>query len=807
MASVENYQAPQVEDYDSEQSEVIRSNFPRKSSPSAQANVSTKRSKDLNAEQAPLLEKMPTNIDLRSDSGYSSYTAASKSSADSAPSATSRSPPVMPASTAPAVSQSPAPPKQRRPTQGDSSRQHSNESSPRQKPKAISRTASVSSKQQRPAAGQRRPTVTRDPRDNKDEECSDPNCTTCPPPSKALPVRRRPELLQTASSRNVPGHPSSETMSQRSDPNPYYSPPSPIYHRQPAPYASQGPAVVQTARTRRPSSATRPRPQSFAGDPSGPYWVPGMPAPYPSPPQERGPPPSFSAYQSMQNMPNMQHMQNMQYPQPIPPYMGQQGYYPGHPQQYEGQRPSMSARGSSNYGQSRPAPIITQDDNKYSARYGQPPTPQEPHMRGANVTMPKPKLLQYGNQEEDEESDSDFTDEEYDERESRRQQAQRQLMPPPQLTKREPSQRRPTLTRPNTTQVVDHIVDPRQKRRQSIVVPDPVAPRERERVRERAPRESAAPARRASVSRPPPPHRQTQSEYNTREPARVVVNDSRRDRRKSYQLYEKTYEDFVRNQAAEERYQAERKREKRASRVIVQERQPQRHMPGQYEDDSESEEEEEEEPVRISASRPRRKTESDPRKGKERTVEVKNKRAELSAEEYINATRGSRDPFADQINKSAMKRVSRISQPSDSGSSQSNGSGKASQSNRTTMTSATNNEIRLRVDGTMPLSLQLSGDMEGRTLQLVPAENGMTDLVIGGGNQRSNESVYRSERGSVMVNNSNRRSLIAGQGRRDAEDASERSSRSAHSRRDRESREARDGSGHILRRSRNTTYH
>jgi hypothetical protein len=140
MASVENYQAPQVEDYDSEESEVIRSNFPRKSSPTAQANVSTKRSKDLNAEQAPLLEKMPTNIDLRSDSGYSSYTAASKSSADSAPSATSRSPPVLPASTAPAVSQSPAPPKQRRSTQGDSSRQHSNESSPRQKPKSISRT-------------------------------------------------------------------------------------------------------------------------------------------------------------------------------------------------------------------------------------------------------------------------------------------------------------------------------------------------------------------------------------------------------------------------------------------------------------------------------------------------------------------------------------------------------------------------------------------------------------------------------------------------------------------------------------------
>lgn len=808
MASVENYQAPQVEDYHSDESDghVIKANFPRKSSPSAQANVSTKRSKDLNAEQAPVLEKMPTNIDLRSDSGYSSYTAASKSSADSAPSASSRSPPVLPASTAPAVSQSPAP-KQRRPTQGEQSRQHSNESSPR--PKPISRTASVSSKPQRPA-GQRRQTITRDSRENRDEDCTDPNCTTCTP--VALPGRRRPELSQTASTRNVLGHPS-ETMSQRSDPNPYYSPPSPIYNRQPAPYASQGPAVVQTARTRRPSSATRPRPQSFAGDPSASYWVPGMPAPYPSPPQERGPPPSFSAYQNMQNMPNMQHMQNMQYPQQIPPFMGgpqQGGYYPQHPQQYDTQqRPSMSARVSSSYGQSRPAPIITQDENKYSARYGQPPTPNEPHMRAANLSMPKPKLLKYGNQEDDEESDSDYTEgeEEYEEREARRQQAQRQLMPPPKLSKRDPSQRRPTLTHAKTTQVVNRIADGHEKRRQSIVVPDRVVPRERERVRERAPRESAVPSRRASVSRPTPPHRQTQSEYDTRQAARVVVNDSRTNRRKSYRVYDKTYDDFVRAPAAEEQYQAERKREKRASRVIV-ERQPERHMPGQFKDDEESEEEEEE-PVRVLASRPRRKTESDPRKGKERTVEVKNKRAELSAEEYINATRGSRDPYADQINKAALKRVSRMpSQPSDSGSSQSNGSGKASQSNRTTMTSATNNEIRLRVDGTMPLSLQLSGDMEGRTLQLVPAENGMTDLVIGGGNPRSNESVYRSERGSVMVNNSNRRSLIAGQGRLDAEDASERSSRSARSRRERnESREVRDERGHILRSHRNTTYH
>jgi hypothetical protein len=806
MASVEAYQA-RVDDYnsadESDGGHVINENFPRKSSPTAQANVSTKRSKDL-SEKGPVLEKMPTNIDLRSDSGYSSFTAASKSSADSAPSATSRSPPVLPATAAPPVSQSPAL-KTRRPTVGGEARQHSNESSPRQTP--LSRTASVSSKQQRPAQP-RRQTVTRERRDTKGEECRDPNCTDCG--FNTLPPRhRRPELQQTASTRHVPGHPS-ETMSQRSDPNPYYSPPSPIYNRQPAPYASQGPAVVQTARTRRSSSISRPRPQSFAGDPSAGFWVPGMPAPYPSPPQERGPPPSFSAYQNMPNMPNMQHMQNMQYPQHIPPYMGGQqgGYYPQQPQQFDGQqRPSLSARGSSNYGRSQPPPLITQEDtSKYSARYGQPPTPNDNHMRGAHPSLPKPKLLQYGEHDDDEDSESESSDEEpeYDEREARRrQQAARVLMPPPNL-KRDQSQRRPPLAHAKTTQVVERLEsDRREKRRQSIVVPDRAVPRERQRERERAPQVSAAPLRRASVSRPPA-HRSTQSEYDTRQ-ARVVVNDSRTNRRKSYQVYDKTYDDFVRSRAAEEQYNAEKKREKRASqRIIVQER----HVPGQFEDDEESEEEEELEPVRILAPRQRRKTESDPRKGKA-TAEVKNRRTEHSAEEYINATRGSRDPYADQINKAALKKASRKpSLPSESGSSNSNGSGRASQSNRTTMTSATNNEIRLRVDGTMPLSLQLSGDMEGRTLQLVPVENGMTDLVIGGGNARSNESVYHSERGTVQVNN-NRRSMIVGQGRRDAEDASERSSRSARSsRRDRdEIREVRDERGHILRRSRNTTYH
>jgi hypothetical protein len=40
-------------------------------------------------------------------------------------------------------------------------------------------------------------------------------------------------------------------------------------------------------------------------------------------------------------------------------------------------------------------------------------------------------------------------------------------------------------------------------------------------------------------------------------------------------------------------------------------------------------------------------------------------------------------------------------------------------------------EIRLRADRKAPLSLQFEGDMEGRTLRLVPGENGMTEVVIG----------------------------------------------------------------------------
>ncbi|KAF2821785.1 hypothetical protein CC86DRAFT_100636 [Ophiobolus disseminans] len=797
MATLDNNYQAQVEDYHSDDSaHVTERSVPRNKSPSAQANVSQRRSKDLKSDKASTPEKtVPANIDGRSDSG------------------TTRHPPIPPPVTAPAVPQSPAP-KPRRPTGGDS-RQHSNESSPRQKP---SRTASVSSKQ-RPAASQRRPTVT------DDRKLPDPNWLTCGPNAeREMPPRRRPEMPPPSmSSRSIRDNYPSDQLSQHSDPNPY-SPPSPTYTRQPAPYSAQGPAIVQTARTRRPSAAgTRPRPQSFAGDPRDFYG-------YPSPPQEPqsrgGPPQAF--YNNMQHMANMPNMPNMQYPGMPPPYMHpvqQPGYqYPPHvPAQPT--RPDMSARGSSSFGRSFPAPIITQDGgnepNQYSARYGrQPPTPVEQHHQPQKRLShhPPPKLLQYGEPRyEDEQSSEEASSEEeeeedepvYDEYDAREEQRRlRALMPPPKLVRAQ-SQRRPPLAHSKTAPAVER-VERRADRRKSIVVNDPLPAREpqrEQRERERAQRTTTDPMRRPSVSRPRP-HRQTQSEYVTPQ-ARIEVNNSRSNRRQSYQAYEKAQMEYAREQQAialEERYKEEQKRQRRASKVYVQ--QERRHVPGQFddEDDEESESEEEEPPAALRA---RRKTDADERrKGKDRGPEPKNIREVSAAEEYIMSTRGSRDPYADSINKAA-KRGSRMpALHSDSGSSRSGGSGRASQSNRTTMTSNTNNEVRLRLESGQAINLQLSGDMEGRTLQLLPAENGMTDLVIG--NARGGETVYNPSESSSRrgAGNPNRRSIMGPPSRRENEDVSERSLRTGRSRREHdEILERRDDRDHVLRRARKTTYH
>jgi hypothetical protein len=141
-----------------------------------------------------------------------------------------------------------------------------------------------------------------------------------------------------------------------------------------------------------------------------------------------------------------------------------------------------------------------------------------------------------------------------------------------------------------------------------------------------------------------------------------------------------------------------------------------------------------------------------------------------AAESYINAGRGDSDTYADQAFEKAKKKSSRISGgPSEAESSRSRGSDKA------------NGEIRLRIGNDAPVTLSLNGDMEGRTLQLVPIDNGMNELVISGNGR--GESIYHSERGSVR---SERKAIMSSnQTRRDAEEImTERSSHSSRRRRD-----------------------
>lgn len=776
---------PTVEEYNSDESDghVLSANFPRKASPAAQANVSTKRSKDLQTDKAPASNDTAHTkpADVRSDSGYSSYTAASKSSADSAQ--RHPSPPPAP----PKVASSPAP--KRRPTVSDP-RHQSTKSSPRPK---VSRTASVSSKQ-RPSTT-RRPTITREP-DMAQEECRDPNCTSCGP--NVRPNRRSvAEPFPSASAQHFANLPSDQ-VSQRSDPNPYYNPPSPTYSRNP--YSQQPGVFIQPSQPhsrRRSSSTVRPRPQSYAGgDPNAGYWAPQPNYGYPSPPQERGPPPAM--YQSMPY-----------------PYSQQSGnYYSGSantsPPEY--QRPGFSARGSSYTARGNLLPpVITQaqDDNaNYSARYGaQPPTPVEAQPRAPRQRRIMPPAQDPNEYSSSEESDSEY----YDEEELRRSRAPaRALMPPPPLPEKpraKSKKRRPTLSHSSTTPVADL----REHRKSFIVAERPKVQQPRERERDRLPRQQTEPVRRQSVSRPPL-HREAQSEYATRQ-IHTIVNNSRSNRRQSYQApardYEKLYHEKAyiqhekaakaailqqrqlaleaerhealleaqRQQALEAQFREQQKRERRKSRVI------ETHgMPGQFLDD----EEEEQRPLR-----PRRKTESESRKGKERIPETS--RREMDAEEYINSTRGLRAPLADSLTKAA-KRASRI--PSGHSESGSSGSGGQSISQRTNKTNG--NEIRLRVDASAPLALSFNGDMEGRTLQLLPAENGMTDVVIG-----HRDETYQGEQD--IVSQSNRRSIMGPPPRRGGEDLiSERSGRSSRSRREREERDER---GHVLRRVRQTNYH
>jgi hypothetical protein len=800
--------------------------FQGRQSPNA-ANVSTKRShpSDLDKEKPPEVERV-TNIDVRSDSGYSSYTAATVSSTNSAPSVTSqRSPPVVPATTAPVAPAENTAPKARRPTVSEP-RQNSANSSPR--PQPLSRSASQSS---RPSATQRRPTIThdrperkeyRDRRDSRVEpECTEPNCTSCGP--NALPSqRRRPDIQPSQSARDVSRlSVVSDQRSMRSDPATYYpSTASPTYTRQSA--YPQGSVIIQpsAAPRRRPSiSARQQRPMSYSGEPGPQYWAPGMPGSYISPPQEHGPPPANSA-QWRNNVPpyQMAPMAPMgQMGPPMPPYMPQTpGYGQFGPPSYEAMpRPGMPSRNFSNYARNGPPTVITQAprEQQYSARYPQPQSATQPRF---------PQTLRIGAAgpyDTGSDTESSFEeDEEYDEPAPR---AQRTIMPPPppktrqDKPKSKSKKERPPMPHAKTINITDV-----GRRMSHIEVDDRSG-------RERASNYDEPARRRLSVSRPAAP-RQTQSDYVT-PGASIIVNKSRTDRPHSSQTYDKTYQAYAqarelqdrvravaqaeaeararkeaRSRAREkereeaerkahaERYEAEkaekeRKRRNRTSKAVYQP--PQVFDESDVEDESEYQSEEENLVLAPVPPRYRRPTDVQSHKGKDRFVEQpKVKRIANEAEDYISSQRGAQDPFNDQIHRAA-KRASRVpSMPSHSGSS---GSDRQSQSNRTTMTGNENNEIRLRVDASAPLSLSFNGDMEGRTLRMIPAENGMADIVIG---SRNGDSTYQgSERGSVA---GDRGSLVLSQARRQAEEMTERSLRSSRSRRDdRSVRDSRDEIG------------
>lgn len=363
----------------------------------------------------------------------------------------------------------------------------------------------------------------------------------------------------------------------------------------------------------------------------------------------------------------------------------------------------------------------------------------------------------------------------------------RALMPAPKLKSSKKVNRRPELRHAKTTQVYN------EHRRQSLIGMSQSSTLP-ERPRERDPRASRAStntttSRAPSRSRPAlVQHPKAQSAYEAPRPAKVVVENPKSRRRQSYQAYEqaayeqaayeKAYEKAAYEKAAYDReYLIEQKRRNRDSKMYRDERDVRDTR--RYHDDG-----------IVVPERPRRRADTAVSVGRrdDYAEPPKERRAAMDAEAYQRSTRGTNDPLADTVHKAA-KRASRVpSGPSEAGSNRSDDrKTRVSQSARTTVTNGGGNgEIRLRVDASAPLSLQFNGDMEGRTLQINPAEGGMADIVIG--SSRGEENTYRSERGSTV---GNRKSLVAGSARREIEEASVRSSRSSQGRREREQEQRR----------------
>jgi hypothetical protein len=750
----QKYKQPYAEDYFSDDGQtnnngVSIDTLTPDPSP-GKSNIRTKRSNPEDMGNGTLPGKQP-NFDVKSDSGYSSQSVAGMSSADSAASAAS--PPVIPAAPSPT-------PQRERGSRPTHQRQQSSQSA--QSPQTASRhplsRRDSHASRQRPAP-ERRPTISRDQapapkrRDSRNvEDICPPGCTcgADAPPEPRPRQSRRQSMLQTQPAESAPDvsrQRSYDTRSQVSDPANYYPsspvdggrPPRGMYHGQ------QGGPVIEPAMSRRLSVNQRtPRPTSYHAGVGYNVQQPGMHTSYPSPPQDHGPPPSRSGYANMHYPQPPMHSPYMQYPsQPQGPpaaYLQAQAMQP----MREAQRPPPpQARVSQTlpFGYSAQAPMVQverSDRNMPSARYHSNAPPQR-----------RPQRPEYRESEEYV-SESEIESEEEEDFEPERQQPRS-------------SRRRPTLPHANTMPAP---LVPESRRPQAVIVPDRREPRDH-RVRERA--QDLRSNRRSSMSRPPlVPAIKSESAYDTPR-ARVIVEGSRSSRRESLQAYDKTFTEHQRRTRQQE--YSEQPRTKRSSRIydnVV--------VGHDYERDYHDDDEEHAPNARAPLRR--RGTDAEPRR-RPRPVEVKQA---ADAEDYINARRGERDTLADQSYAIAKTRSSRTSgAPSEPGSSHSS-------------RSDNNGEIRLRIGNDAPVTLSLNGDMEGRTLQLVPIENGMNELVISG-NGRSGESTYRSERGSFR--GAPKAIMSASQSRREAEEMTERSSHST--RRRRETRGEQDEPRRVLR--------
>ena len=187
----------------------------------------------------------------------------------------------------------------------------------------------------------------------------------------------------------------------------------------------------------------------------------------------------------------------------------------------------------------------------------------------------------------------------------------------------------------------------------------------------------------------------------------------------------------------------------------------------------------------------RRQTDLDPRRRDADVLETKKREAEA----YQQRSRGDTGPQFIESAFKAAKRSSRIISggsdisPMHSKASSHNRSSRisqASQSNHTAFTNSGNGEIKMRIDASTGVNVELVGDMEGRTIRLNPdGDTGYAELVIGAAPGK--ETAYPNERASTAD-----RSSLSGRRfipRREAEEASVRSRRSSRSGREERDRQ------------------